>query len=155
MLIHHQYCLIHCQYLVGSSRASFDQLPLLVPCRSFIDHTITKLFKIDIKMSVFIENESPVQLWFIFDWCVMQRKWNSWAQHTKFDSNNEMPIKIGVFWWSMICKVPTMISDQTMWMIQQGIHNDDQSNSINDRLTLTKQNKNNSMTKYLQSIKCI
>jgi len=55
----------------------------------------------------------------------------------------------------MIRKVPTMISDQTMWMIQQGINNDDQSNSINDGLTLTKQNKNNGMTKYLQSIKCI
>jgi len=155
MLIRHQYCLIHCQYLVGSSRASFDQLLLLVPCGSFIDHTITKLIKIDIKMSVFVENESPVQLWFIFYWRVMQIQWNSWAQHTKFDSNNEMPIKIGVFWWSMIRKVPTMISDQTMWMIQQGINNDDQSNSINDGLTLTKQNKNNGMTNYLQSIKCI
>jgi len=39
--------------------------------------------------------------------------------------------------------------------VQQGIDNDDQSNSINDGLTLTKQKKNNSMTKYLQSIKSI
>jgi len=37
--------------------------------------------------------------------------------------------------------------------VQQGIDNDDQSNSINDGLTLTKQKKNNGMTKYLQSIK--
>ena len=49
----------------------------------------------------------------------------------------------------MIRKVPTMVIDQTTpWMIQRGIDNDDQSNSIDDRLTLSKQNKNNGMTKY-------
>jgi len=37
--------------------------------------------------------------------------------------------------------------------VHQGIDNDDQSNSIDNGLTLTKQKKNNGMTKYLQSIK--
>ena len=54
----------------------------------------------------------------------------------------------------MICKVPTMVIDQTMpWMIQRGI--DNESNSIDDGLTLKKQNKNNGMTIYQQSINCI
>jgi len=39
----------------------------------------------------------------------------------------------------MIRKVPTMMTDQTMpWMIQQGIDNDDQLNSIDDGFTLTR-----------------
>jgi len=152
MLIYHRYCSIdhHCRYLVGSSRALFDQSPLLVPCGSFIDHTITKLFKIDIKMSVFVENESPVQSWFIFDQHVMQIQWNSWAQHTKFHSNDEMPIRILV------------IDDP------QSTNNDDWSNNALDDPTRYRQwrsikqywwwihiDKNNSMTKYLQSIKSI
>jgi len=54
----------------------------------------------------------------------------------------------------MIRKVPTIVIDQTMpWMIQRGI--DNESNSIDDGSILTKQNKNNGMTKYQQSINCI
>jgi len=54
----------------------------------------------------------------------------------------------------MIRKVPTIVIDQTMpWMIQRGI--DNESNSIDDGLTLKKQNKNNGMTIYQQSINCI
>jgi len=52
----------------------------------------------------------------------------------------------------MIRKVPTMMTDQTMpWMIQQGIDNYDQR-SIDNGLTLKKQN---GITKDLQSIKSI
>jgi len=53
----------------------------------------------------------------------------------------------------MIRKVPTMMTDQTMpWMIQQGIDNYDQPSSIDNGLTLKKQN---CITKDLQSIKSI
>jgi len=97
-------------------------------------------------MSVFVENESPVQSWFIFDQHVMQIQWKSWAQQTKFDSNDEMPDR-GIL----------VIDDP------QGTNNDHWSSpGWSRQWWLIKQyrwwiniDKNNGMTKYLQSIKSI